>query len=78
VINEESDRLLAMRTLEAMRPKAGTKFLSDDLGDINHTLIQPGTIKASETFGGFIVRAPTPIRPKYMLIITENQRYFGW
>jgi len=54
VINEESDRLLAMRTLEAMRPKAGTKFLSDDLGDINHTLIQPGTIKASETFGGFI------------------------
>ncbi|PQE04081.1 hypothetical protein CJF31_00003197 [Rutstroemia sp. NJR-2017a BVV2] len=53
VQNEETQRILAQRTLEAMKPKLGTKFLNEDV-EHGHGFIQPGTIKASETFGGFI------------------------
>ncbi|KAB8303299.1 hypothetical protein EYC80_004739 [Monilinia laxa] len=53
VQNEESDRLLAIRTLEAMKPKVGTKFLNEDI-DMGHGFIQPGTIKASDAFNSFI------------------------
>ncbi|RQM05217.1 hypothetical protein DH86_00004234, partial [Scytalidium sp. 3C] len=54
VENEESERLLAERTLEAMRPKLGTKFLNEDVSSIGHGFIQPGTVGAMNTFGGFI------------------------
>ncbi|KAM0180114.1 hypothetical protein ACHAPF_002647 [Botrytis cinerea] len=53
VQNEESDRLLAIRTLEAMKPKVGTKFLNEDL-DVGQGFIQPGTIKASDAYRSFI------------------------
>ena len=55
--NEESERLLAERTLEAMRPKLGTKFINDDVSGIGNGFIQPGTVGAMNTFGNFIVRA---------------------
>jgi transcription initiation factor TFIIF subunit beta len=56
VENEESQRILAERTLEAMRPKRFTKFLNEDVSAAGKGFIQPGTIGAQNTFGGFIVR----------------------
>lgn len=58
MMTEEATHLLAMRTIEAMKPKVAIKFLSNDFGDISRSLIQPGTIRASESFGGFIVCIP--------------------
>lgn len=55
VVNEESDRILAQRTTEAMKPKRHTKFLNEDLSTIGTGFIQPGTIHAQNTFTDFIV-----------------------
>jgi transcription initiation factor TFIIF subunit beta len=54
VVNEESDRILAQRTTEAMKPKRFTKFLNEDLSAITTGFIQPGTIHAQNTFTDFI------------------------
>jgi transcription initiation factor TFIIF subunit beta len=51
-----TQRILAERTLEAMRPKRFTKFLNEDVSAAGKGFIQPGTIGAQNTFGGFIVR----------------------
>ena len=50
----ESSRLLAQRTLDAMKPKVHTKFINEDTSTIGGGFIQPGTIGASNSFGGFI------------------------
>ncbi|PMD26592.1 hypothetical protein NA56DRAFT_654403 [Hyaloscypha hepaticicola] len=54
VDNPETERLLAMRTLEAMRPKKFTKFINEDLSVISSDFIQPGTISAQNAFQTFI------------------------
>ncbi|KAE8444694.1 hypothetical protein EG329_014352 [Mollisiaceae sp. DMI_Dod_QoI] len=54
VINEESERILGQRTLEAMKPKRHTKFLNEDLSVHGTGFIQPGTIHAQNTFTDFI------------------------
>lgn len=54
VVNEESDRILAQRTTEAMKPKMHTKFMNQDLSAITSGFIQPGTIHAQNTFTDFI------------------------
>jgi transcription initiation factor TFIIF subunit beta len=61
VENEESERLLAERTLAAMQPKLGTKFIPDDPSSIASGLIQPGTLGAINTFGGFIKTTGTTV-----------------
>jgi len=43
VENAESERILARRTLEAMKPKVGTKFISEDVSTVTNGFIQPGT-----------------------------------
>jgi transcription initiation factor TFIIF subunit beta len=55
VTNPESERLLAQRTIEAMRPKAGTIFLQGDNTKLANGFIEPGTMSAMGAFGGFIV-----------------------
>jgi hypothetical protein len=55
VENAESERLIALRTLEAMRPKKFTKFINEDLSTADKGFIQPGTINAQNAFGDFIV-----------------------
>lgn len=55
VENEEARRLLAMKTLEAMKPKFHTKFVDEDLSDNRAGFIQPGTVAGMNAFGGFIV-----------------------
>jgi transcription initiation factor TFIIF subunit beta len=56
VSNEESERILAERTIEGMRPKAGTIHLAGK-GNANITngFIQPGTVQSQAVFQGFIV-----------------------
>jgi transcription initiation factor TFIIF subunit beta len=67
VDNEESRRLLELRTLESLRPKLSTKFLSKDASELGTGFILPGTMGAMKTFGNFIVKtsllppfSPTP------------------
>ena len=55
VDNEESRRLLELRTLESLRPKLSTKFVNKDLSTLDQGLILPGTMGAMKTFGNFIV-----------------------
>lgn len=55
VENEESERIITARTVEAMQPKLHTKFINDDVSGIGNGFIQPGTVGASNAFGGFIV-----------------------
>jgi transcription initiation factor TFIIF subunit beta len=53
--NEESERLLAMRTKEAMQPKLHTKFVKGDLQIHGQGFIQPGTNEAANSsFSTFI------------------------
>lgn len=55
--NEESERLLAQRTIEAMQPKVATMYIADqDLNDMPSGFIQPGTVAAGQKWGTFIVR----------------------
>ncbi|RDW60152.1 hypothetical protein BP5796_11758 [Coleophoma crateriformis] len=54
VENEESERIITARTVEAMQPKLHTKFINDDVSGIGNGFIQPGTVGASNAFGGFI------------------------
>ncbi|KAH6670093.1 putative transcription initiation factor IIF subunit beta [Halenospora varia] len=55
VENEESQRLLTTRTLEAMKPKATIKWLGNqDINALDDKYIQPGTLAASERMAGFI------------------------
>jgi hypothetical protein len=56
VDNTETAHLLAIMTQEAMKPKNLTKFIPDEISSNNPSYIQPGTISAMNTFGGFIVR----------------------
>lgn len=56
-MNEESDRILAERTIEAMKPKVGTKFIKGDAGSLANGVIQPGTVRAQDAFHNFIVSA---------------------
>ncbi|POS84331.1 hypothetical protein EPUL_002413 [Erysiphe pulchra] len=61
VHNEEASRLLAMRTIEAMKPKRHTKFLNQDFSITRKGFIQPGSISAQNTFSGFIkTKTATP------------------
>jgi transcription initiation factor TFIIF subunit beta len=55
VQNEESQRILSERTLEAMRPKKHTKFINEDLSITSSGFIHAGTINAQNTFKSFIV-----------------------
>jgi transcription initiation factor TFIIF subunit beta len=55
VENEEARQLLAMMTMEAMKPKFFTKFVDDDLSGNRAGFIQPGTVAGMNAFGGFIV-----------------------
>ncbi|CAG8984215.1 hypothetical protein HYALB_00004198 [Hymenoscyphus albidus] len=55
VENEESERLLAQRTIEAMQPKVSTMYIADqDLNDMPTGFIQPGTVAAGQKWGTFI------------------------
>lgn len=54
VKNAESDALLATKTIEAMKPKAGTIYVGD-ASTLTNNFIMPGTVRAQGTFGGFIV-----------------------
>ncbi|KAL3418644.1 transcription initiation factor IIF [Phlyctema vagabunda] len=54
VRNEESERIITAMTIEAMQPKLHTKYISDDVSGIGNGFIQPGTVGASNAFGGFI------------------------
>jgi transcription initiation factor TFIIF subunit beta len=56
-MNEESERIIAQRTIEAMRPKAGTIFIQGDASGMANGFVQPGTIQAQEAFQNFIVGA---------------------
>jgi transcription initiation factor TFIIF subunit beta len=59
VDNDESQRILSMRTLEAMKPKMHTKFLgAEDVTSVGGGFIQPGTIAAQNQWDAFIVSAP--------------------
>ncbi|RKF77512.1 Transcription initiation factor IIF subunit beta [Golovinomyces cichoracearum] len=60
VHNEEAERLLALRTIEAMKPKRHTTFLNQDISVTGKGFIQPGSISAQNSFSGFIVRAICP------------------
>ncbi|KAI9048098.1 hypothetical protein LZ554_007894 [Drepanopeziza brunnea f. sp. 'monogermtubi'] len=53
VDNQESQRILAERTLEAMRPKLHTKYIKDE-ETLGVTFIQPGTMGAQKSFNSFI------------------------
>ncbi|KAG4429157.1 hypothetical protein IFR05_015357 [Cadophora sp. M221] len=68
VDNKESQHLLAVRTLEAMRPKLHTKFVKEDLATLGPGFIQPGTIHAQNSFNDFIkTKNPaTKERPQLM------------
>lgn len=62
--NEESERLLAQRTIEAMQPKVATMYIADqDLNDMPSGFIQPGTVAAGQKWGTFIVRLTHIIHP---------------
>ncbi|EHK99267.1 putative Transcription initiation factor IIF subunit beta [Glarea lozoyensis 74030] len=56
VMNQESERLLAQRTFEAMQPKLGTKYFGkgQDLVDLGGSYVQPGSIAAQDKWGSFI------------------------
>ncbi|KAF4627931.1 hypothetical protein G7Y89_g10222 [Cudoniella acicularis] len=55
VHNAESERILTQRTLDAMAPKVGTKFLGNmDVTSIDGGFIQPGTIAASKQWDEFV------------------------
>ncbi|CZT00396.1 related to transcription initiation factor TFIIF subunit [Rhynchosporium agropyri] len=68
VDNKESQHLLAVRTLEAMRPKLHTKFVKEDLAMLGPGFIQPGTIHAQNSFNDFIKtkNQTTKERPQMM------------
>jgi hypothetical protein len=55
VDNEESRRLLELRTLESLKPKRSTRFINEDTSALGTGVILPGTMGAMKTFGGFIV-----------------------
>jgi len=52
--NDDTKRILAERTIQAMKPKAGTIFMPGEATRDGH-FIQPGTVLAQGAFGGFIV-----------------------
>ncbi|PBP26182.1 transcription initiation factor IIF [Diplocarpon rosae] len=68
VDNKESQRLLAERTLEAMKPKLHTKFIKEDVSTLGPGFIQPGSINAQNSFNSFIKTKsqPTKDRPQMM------------
>ncbi|KAK6584785.1 hypothetical protein PZA11_003009 [Diplocarpon coronariae] len=68
VDNQESQRLLAERTLEAMKPKLHTKFLKEDVSTLGPGFIQPGSINAQNSFNTFIktTSQTTKDRPQMM------------
>jgi transcription initiation factor TFIIF subunit beta len=74
VENEESRRLLAMKTKEAMKPKFFTKFVDEDLSDNRAGFIQPGTVAGMNAFGGFIVSSRDPLLSVYILIILRKPK----
>lgn len=55
VENAESRHILAQRTIEAMKPKVHTKFITTDTSVSGGGFIHAGTIAASQAFGGMIV-----------------------
>ena len=55
-----------------MRPKKHTKFLNEDLSAAGKGFIQPGTIGAQNTFGGFIVSDLVPLA--FLLGNTHNKQ----
>jgi hypothetical protein len=61
VDNEESQRMLAIKTLDSMKPKHVTKFVDEDMSEIIPGFIQPGTV------GGFIVSITEALAPAHVL-----------
>lgn len=61
-----------------MQPKLHTKFISDDVSGVGNGFIQPGTVGASNAFGGFIVRTSLWSLDGRKLIVTENYRSSCW
>jgi len=55
VDNPESKYLIKIMTEEAMRPKHQTVYIKDDVTYNNSSYVQPGTLKSTNAFGGFIV-----------------------
>lgn len=72
VLNEESERILAQHTIEAMRPKAKTKYVGAGSASRSNNFYQPGTVQAQAAFGGFIVRTPSGIFQERLLIIIRK------
>lgn len=56
-MNEEAEQIIAQRTIDAMKPKAGTIFIQGDASGMANGFVQPGTIQAQEAFQNFIVCA---------------------
>jgi len=58
VLSEEAEAILAERTREAMRPKVGTMYMQNDQLS-ERGFIQPGTVRSSGAFTGFIKNTGT-------------------
>jgi hypothetical protein len=67
VDNEESQRMLAIKTLDSMKPKHVTKFVDEDMSEIIPGFIQPGTVAGMNAFGGFIVSITEALAPAQVL-----------
>jgi hypothetical protein len=78
-VNEESERILAERTIEAMKPKAGTIYIPGDTSETSG-FIQPGTIMAQGAFKGFIVSFKNgiyrdkPNKPRKQVLMSVGAR----
>lgn len=57
VENEETNRILEERTLEAMRPKKHTKYIEEDVNGLSAGYIQAGSLGAVSSFSSFIKTA---------------------
>lgn len=67
VLNEESQRLLAERTIEAMKPKTGTRIF--DASSMANGFIQPGTVRSQDAFRDFIVG----LYERYTVVVLTGQ-----
>ena len=76
VMNQESERLLAERTAEAMEPKVKTIYHGKgrDIVDLGSSFIQPGSIAAQDKWGGFIVS----LHSEHSILHTYSLLEKGW
>lgn len=77
VDNEESRRLLMLRTNESLKPKRTTKYLGKDSSEIGEGLIVPGTFAANKAFNSFIVSFLLHLFKACANISTEA-RHWNW